>query len=208
MRCYKCDEPKKIEVRDFPPVSTCTFLHYTIVSMLIALVYSLVVVRPSHRSQLQRLLAKNLRSPDEVLHFSKRLASYVEPADHTQPILLCFKDGSEATCDLLVGSDGIHSAVRRTMYTELATETSDVVKAREMMEMIDPVWSGVVVYRGLVPVDKVSAETLAGETRGVAAVSILALSVKELLNNPIFALQLLGKNQVTPTLVPLYCCHF
>ena len=181
---------------------------YTIVSFLTAVVCSLVVVRPSHRSQLQRLLAKNLRSSDEVLHFSKRLASYVEPADHTQPILLCFKDGTEATCDLLVGSDGIHSAVRRTMYTELATETSDVAKAREMMEMIDPVWSGVVVYRGLVPVDKVSAETLAGETRGVAAVSLFPLSMEDLFNNLIFVLQLLGKNQVSPTPVTLYCYHF
>ncbi|KAH9921689.1 FAD/NAD(P)-binding domain-containing protein [Epithele typhae] len=106
-----------------------------------------------HRSQLHKVLVDNVKDKDKIVHFSKRLVSYSEPASVDEPITLTFKDGTTATCDLLLGSDGIRSAVRHTMYTELANE-AEGARAEELREMIDPVWSGVVVYRGLVPVDQ------------------------------------------------------
>lgn len=131
-------------------------------------------MRPCHRSQLQQLLAKHLRAPSETLHFSKRLASYTEPASptSTDPIVLCFKDGTEATCDVLVGSDGIRSAVRRTMYSALADAESDAAKAGALRTMVEPVWSGVVVHRGLVPAEVVGAENAQRETQGGSIVSV------------------------------------
>ena len=61
-----------------------------------------ILVQTLHRSQLQKLLMQRLRSADKIIHFSKRLESYVEPASVTEPIVLRFKDGTEASCDLLV----------------------------------------------------------------------------------------------------------
>ena len=137
-------------------------------------------MRPFHRSQLQILLSKNIRSPDQVFHFSKRLVSYVDPASSTEPVVLRFKDGTEATCDLLVGSDGIRSAVRYTMYANLASEAGDPAKAEEMAKMAEPTWSGAVVYRGLVPFDKIPAEDLAKETKSGCIVSSFPRSAEML----------------------------
>ena len=128
-------------------------------------------MRPFHRSQLQILLSKNIHSPDKVFHFSKRLVSYVDPASLSEPVVMRFKDGTEATCDLLIGSDGIRSAVRYTMYADLASEIGDHVKAEEMVKTATPMWSGAVAYRGLVPFDKVSEEDLPRETKGGCIVS-------------------------------------
>ncbi len=74
-----------------------------------------------HRSVLQRLLAEHLDAGDRI-HFAKRLSSYSEPGSLTDPITLNFKDGTTATCDFVVGSDGIRSTVRRTMFNGLADE--------------------------------------------------------------------------------------
>ena len=107
--------------------------------------------RGFQRSQVQNLFAAHLRDADQILHFSKRLASYTEPSDGTEPIVLQFKDCTEATCDLLIGSDGIRSAVRRTMFTLFANETEGVNsdQTEAMRAMINPEWSGIVAYRGL-----------------------------------------------------------
>ena len=128
--------------------------------------------RGFQRSQVQNLFAAHLRDADQMLHFSKRLASYVEPKDASEPVVLHFKDGTEATCDLLVGSDGIRSAVRRTMFTLLAheTESADSEQAAAMRSMIDPEWSGIVAYRGLAPTAALD-EDVERETRSVTVVS-------------------------------------
>ena len=106
-----------------------------------------------HRADLQTLLAKHLNAYDRI-QYAKRLASYSEPASESDPIVLTFKDGTEATCDVLVGCDGIKSAVRRTMYTRLAEEAEangHAEEAARLRTMNDPVWSGCVAYRGLIP---------------------------------------------------------
>ncbi|TFK94532.1 FAD/NAD(P)-binding domain-containing protein [Polyporus arcularius HHB13444] len=130
----KADEPEEVDVRAIEP-ALLTF----------------------RRSDLQAVLVKHLQAADRIF-YSKRLAAYVEPkAGSLDPIVLQFKDGTTATCDLLVGSDGIRSAVRRTMFSELADaakDNGDSEQAAKLRSMIDPVWSGQVAYRGVVPVDK------------------------------------------------------
>ena len=119
------------------------------------------------RADLQKLLAKHLRAYDKI-QYTKRLASYSEPALESDPIVLNFKDGTEATCDVLVGCDGIRSAVRHTMYTRLAEEAEakgNGEEAAQFLAMDDPVWSGCVAYRGLTP-----AAELEENVRGYALV--------------------------------------
>ena len=105
---------------------------------------------------MQKLLATHLRAYDRI-QYAKRLVSYVEPASEDGPIVLKFQDGTEATCDVLVGCDGIKSAVRRTMYTRMAEEVAadgHVEEAARLRAMNEPIWSGCVAYRGLVPAAK------------------------------------------------------
>ncbi|PIL34400.1 hypothetical protein GSI_03175 [Ganoderma sinense ZZ0214-1] len=116
-------------------------------------------VHTFQRSILQQLLAKQLDAGDSI-HFSKRLISYSEVSP-TDPITLNFKDGTTATCDLVIGSDGIRSAVRRTMFSGLADEAESRgqrEEAEKLRNMIDPIWSGEVAYRGLAPANTLSEE--------------------------------------------------
>ena len=118
-------------------------------------------VHTFQRSVLQQLLAKRLDAGNRI-HFSKRLASYSETSP-TDPITLNFKDGTTATCDLVIGSDGIRSAVRRTMYNELASESEirgDTEEAARLREMIEPVFSGQIAYRGLAPASALPEDVL------------------------------------------------
>ena len=113
------------------------------------------------RSILQELLAKHLDAGERI-HFAKRLASYSEPSP-TDPITLNFKDGTTATCDLVVGSDGIHSAVRRTMYNGFAEEAEKRGSAEEAARfhgMVEPLFTGQIAYRGLAPASALSPELL------------------------------------------------
>ena len=119
-------------------------------------------VHTFHRSLLQQLLAKHLNADDNI-HFSKRLSSYQEPASPTDPIVLNFKDGTTATCDLVIGSDGIRSAVRRTMYNTFADEADASGQAEEaarLRAMVEPIWTGQVAYRGLTPASELSEDLL------------------------------------------------
>ena len=114
---------------------------------------NLIEVYTFHRSVLQQLLAKHL-DPNIHIHFSKRLISYVEPPETCTPVALQFRDGTSVTCDVLIGSDGIRSAVRRSMFNALADEASEEGNAEDsswLRSMVDPVWSGQIAYRGLIP---------------------------------------------------------
>ena len=119
-------------------------------------------VYPFHRADLQKLLARHLRAYDRI-QYAKRLASYTEPASSRDPVVLKFQDGTQATCDVLVGCDGVHSAVRRTMYADLANEAEargDSEEAARFKALNDPVWSGTVAYRGLVPTSELAEDVL------------------------------------------------
>lgn len=100
-----------------------------------------------HRAHfLDTLLA---RIPETVPHLGKRLISYSH-GDPTGSIKLKFADGTSATCDILIGCDGIKSTVRRIMFQDLADKGQP-----EMIKFIEPVWTGEVVYRALIPMEHV-----------------------------------------------------
>lgn len=107
--------------------------------------------------------------PNCHTHASKRLQSYSDSDSGTSPrITLNFADATTATCDILIGADGVKSAVRNVMYEFLALEAEaqadlktlytnekDCRSAEALRSLRAPKWSGVLVYRALV-----SAEAL------------------------------------------------
>jgi salicylate hydroxylase len=100
-----------------------------------------------HRAEFLEILENHI-PPHYRVHFSKRLVSYEDSAP--KPIVLHFKDGTTGECDILVGADGVKSAVRRTMFTDLAAKAQDEGQAAAYRRCIDATWSGLVTYRALV----------------------------------------------------------
>ncbi|KZP08337.1 FAD/NAD(P)-binding domain-containing protein, partial [Athelia psychrophila] len=72
----------------------------------------------------------------------------------TTTIILRFKDGTTAECDVLLGADGIKSAVRATLVSNLAREGKIT---KEEAARPNPVWSGTGAYRGLIPTARLEA---------------------------------------------------
>ncbi|KZV77655.1 FAD/NAD(P)-binding domain-containing protein [Peniophora sp. CONT] len=106
-----------------------------------------------HRAQFHNVLFKHI--PGHVgMHASKRLVSYTDPEDVNSPVILTFADETEAMCDLLVGADGVKSAVRATMYEGLASRAETEEKAEELRGRIPPRFSGAIAYRGVIPREK------------------------------------------------------
>ncbi|KAG5731013.1 Salicylate hydroxylase [Termitomyces sp. T112] len=90
--------------------------------------------------------------------FSRRLRSYEEP--QTGEIQLLFEDGSTAKCDILIGADGIRSAVRRSMLIQQAkkeTALGRITESEELINNIEPVWTGILAYRALIPTERLQA---------------------------------------------------
>ncbi|KZT63441.1 FAD/NAD(P)-binding domain-containing protein [Daedalea quercina L-15889] len=95
--------------------------------------------RGFHRAVFLAVLNAHLPpNPSYTAHFHKRLVSYATSPSDPEATILTFADGSTAVCDLLVGCDGIRSAIRGTMYQSQPTS-------------VDPIWSGSIAYRSLVP---------------------------------------------------------
>jgi len=84
--------------------------------------------------------------PSNVTHFGMRLVSY---SQHAGTVSLKFLDDTTATCDLLVGCDGIKSCIRAQIFKEAFDRSGD----SELLKFIDPVWTGTTAYRGLIPVE-------------------------------------------------------
>lgn len=63
------------------------------------------------RAMLNEMLVDKAWSSAAEVHFDKRLARIEDRAD--RPILAHFTDGTSAEGDLLIGADGVHSAVRQ-----------------------------------------------------------------------------------------------
>ncbi len=94
-----------------------------------------------HRAGLQRTLINKLSGR---LHLSHRLISFEETE---KEVRLDFEDGSSATCDILIGFDGIKSVVRK-----LFLKSEGLLKSPSF----EPVWSGTYAYRGVVPFEELS----------------------------------------------------
>lgn len=108
------------------------------------------------------ILSRLANFPHCHTHTSKRLLSYVEIERNGVPeITLDFSDGTTATCDVLIGADGLRSPVRCSMYESLAHHAElvgckcrndeDKDRGEALKSLQRPKWSGVLVYRALVP---------------------------------------------------------
>ena len=87
-----------------------------------------------HRADVLRNLAGAL--PPERLHIGHRLTGLVDDGDRVEAQ---FENGARISADVLVGADGIHSAVRRILFGPEK-----------------PNFTGCMCYRGLVPAEKLA----------------------------------------------------
>ena len=87
-----------------------------------------------HRADLLNTLASAL--PAERLHIGHRFTALVDHGDHVEAT---FENGIHISVDVLVGADGIHSAVRHVLFGPE-----------------QPHFTGCVAYRGLVPADRLA----------------------------------------------------
>ncbi|KAJ3489055.1 hypothetical protein NLI96_g2428 [Meripilus lineatus] len=103
-----------------------------------------------HRAHFLDVLVDRL--PKDIAHFSKKLILYRE--DH-ECVTMAFADGTTSTCDLLVGCDGIKSTVRKEMYEQAWRNGSEIPN---ILSYDEPIWSGSVTYRALVPAQLLKEE--------------------------------------------------
>ncbi|KAF9449147.1 4-aminobenzoate hydroxylase [Macrolepiota fuliginosa MF-IS2] len=110
-----------------------------------------------HRADLQKSLMEHLPLPDSTvadiktlctLHLSYRLLDYTQTTNTgssggSGPLTLHFAGKPSAVCDILIGADGIKSTVRQLFLSRLPNPQT-------YERFLQPVWSGLVAYRGLV----------------------------------------------------------
>ena len=85
-----------------------------------------------HRADALTMLADAM--PPERLHLNRRLASF---KDDGARVTLDFTDGTQASADMMIGADGIHSTVRQALFGAK-----------------NPQFTGCIAYRGLVPAER------------------------------------------------------
>ncbi|KAG6810474.1 hypothetical protein H0H92_011709 [Tricholoma furcatifolium] len=106
-----------------------------------------------HRADFQQVLLRRLPKSYRT-HYCKRFQSYSQ--QQSGPIKVVFEDGSTTTCDVLVGADGLKSAVRKALILEKVTRARSEGRHAEVAHLgtsIDPVWTGTNAYRALIPSD-------------------------------------------------------
>ena len=87
-----------------------------------------------HRADLLAVISSGL--PPERIHLGHRLLGFNDKGGHVEA---WFDNGVRIDADMLVGADGIHSAVRAILFGEEA-----------------PKFAGCVAYRGLVPIERLA----------------------------------------------------
>lgn len=102
-----------------------------------------------HRADVQQVLLKHISSRVRV-HLNRRLIEHYESTDGVQ---LRFKSGDSATCDLLIGADGVNSVVRKGLLAKVHN-----LSEAEAAEAARPLWSGTIVYRSLIDNDAIKRE--------------------------------------------------
>ena len=121
---------------------------------IVALTHLIAPLQTLRRADFLDVLLEHLPTNFRA-HFGKRLASYTDSG--SEPVVLSFKDGFTATCDLLIGADGIKSATRKAMYEKLADAEPMVEKADELRNLIQPKWAGQYVYKNLISSERLKA---------------------------------------------------
>ncbi|KAH8822862.1 FAD/NAD(P)-binding domain-containing protein [Flagelloscypha sp. PMI_526] len=110
--------------------------------------------RGFHRASFQMDLLRHV-SPSHQILCSKRLESYSQDP-LTKEITIFFEDGTSDVCDLLIGADGVRSAVRRNLVSKEAEKARAAgldAEAEAFLRCAEPCWSGMVVYRTLTPAE-------------------------------------------------------
>ena len=156
-----------------------------------------------HRADLQKVLLDHVQT-SHAIHLCKRLASYT-PTQDEQAVVLHFQDGATATCNVLVGADGIRSAVREAMFTQLARAAQDSGRTEEaagLKACIPPVLSGYVTYRSLIHKADLPDDDVQHPVFNRAGMSVVshALFESRSATERCNTSQYVGKNKVCPTL--------
>ncbi|KAI0032980.1 hypothetical protein K488DRAFT_48676, partial [Vararia minispora EC-137] len=111
-------------------------------------------MKAAHRAEFHDTLIHSLKECENIsLRTSKRLVRYQE---RDGSVNLHFSDGTLSQCDVLVGADGLRSAVRATMVDILSKSTSHA----DLAFYRGAVWSGFLVYRAVVPRERVEKENV------------------------------------------------
>lgn len=108
-----------------------------------------------HRPDFQQVLIDNLPSSVKIT-YCKRVQSYSQSIKDGN-VTLEFVDGSTVTHDLVIGADGIKSAIRKVVLEEQAAKATAAGReeeAKELLNSIEPIWTGIVAYRNLIPTER------------------------------------------------------
>ncbi len=97
-----------------------------------------------HRADLQRILRD--RVDDDVVHLDHEC---VGVEDNGEQVTARFASGKEVRGDVLVGADGIHSAVRATLHGERKPRFSGVGVWRAVIRIDQPMVSGATLTQAL-----------------------------------------------------------
>lgn len=104
-----------------------------------------------HRADVQEVLLKHI-SPSIQVHLSHRLITYRE-LEQGQ-VELEFKNGNKATCDLLIGADGINSVIRKTFL-----RNKNKWSEEEASQKAQPLWTGSTVYRNTIDAELIRKDS-------------------------------------------------
>jgi salicylate hydroxylase len=130
-----------------------------------------------HRADFLDAIVANL--PEGIAHFGKRCVEVKQDADSATAY---FADGTQFSCDVIIGFDGIKSAVRRHVLPP------------EQYGEINPFWSGTYAYRGMIPTDELEAALVAkGSEKRLALVPQMYLGQdRHILTFPVKQTQLVN----------------
>ncbi|KAH9920776.1 uncharacterized protein B0H18DRAFT_1086308 [Fomitopsis serialis] len=115
-----------------------------------------------HRADLVQVLLQNVPQSYSI-RMGKRLVSYTEVVDgygDTKYYELQFTDGTTAEADVVIGADGIKSAVRMSMYDAAHRQdcAAEVDRGHcPRCSAATPKWTGIITYRALIPTEKLRA---------------------------------------------------
>lgn len=102
-------------------------------------------LRANFLDELVKVLEETRRA---TVHFGKRCVSFTQ-SETDEEVTIHFKDGSSATCDILIGSDGIRSSVRKQLMEEMAEKVGWCPKDATI-DSTGLGFTGTVAYRALI----------------------------------------------------------